>query len=93
MFCIYVPFYLFPEPRVSGFMIYLGAVCIFHLIHLSLGSGFPKRAIRFFFAICKKISKLWLRIMFEKVRISVGLVCEACDSLNACDACDACVMY
>ena len=42
------------------------------------------------FCICINLSNLWLRIMFERVWIAVGLVCEACDSF---DACEAWVMY
>ena len=41
-------------------------------------------------AISINFSTCSLRIMFERVWISVGLVCEACDLLHACDAC---VMY
>ena len=40
-------------------------------------------------AICINFINILLRIMFERVWIVVGLVCEACDACNACDACDA----
>ena len=58
----------------STVFVVLIAVCIFQLIHLSLGSGFPKRVM--FFASVFEPGRLGLWICEQRINTSCGIVCN-----------------